>query len=149
MILLLLLIVAGWGTVQAQLRINGYAAYLFDDSFDSRYSSTSYFYGKIKGGLQWGVGAEYLVRPEYGIELVYFRQDTEAPVNYYRNGEVTDILDLGINYVMLGGVRYLQANPVFEPYGGLLVGMAIYNNPGNRPVLPNLPGASAWVAISG
>ena len=126
--LVFFLFLACWVTSQAQLRINGYAAYLFDDSFDSYYSNTSFFNGKIKGGFQWGVGAEYLVHPAYGIELIYLRQDTEAPVNYYKGGPVSDVIDLGINYVMLGGVRYFKTGDVFEPYGGLLVGMAIYSN---------------------
>ena len=45
--------------IQAQnFRLNGYALYTFDDKVDSYYSNTSYFEGKIKGGLTWGVGAE-------------------------------------------------------------------------------------------
>jgi hypothetical protein len=131
-------------TLQAQFRLNGYVGYLFDDSFDSRYSNTSYLDGKIKGGLQWGIGAEYLLDPDYGIELVYYRQDTEVPVNYYRDGPVSDVLDMGINYIMLGGVRYLQASELFQPYGGLMLGMAIYDNKNPEPNEPSSATKFAW-----
>ncbi len=143
-IFLLFLGITAWGTADAQLRLNGYAGYLFDDSFDNRYSSTSYFNGKIKGGLQWGAGLEYLVRPDYGVELLYFRQDTEVPVNYYRDGPVSDVLDVGINYIMLGGVRYVQAHPVFEPFGGLMAGMVIYDNKNPKPNEPGSETKFAW-----
>lgn len=124
----LFLILIGWGTANAQLRLNGYASYLFDDSFDNRYSNTSYLRGTIEGGLQWGAGLQYTVNPAYGVELMYFRQDTDVPVSYYRNGPVDDIIDVGINYIMISGVRYLQASPVFEPYGGLMAGAVVYSN---------------------
>jgi len=118
------------GTIaQAQgIRLNGYANYVFDDKFDNYYSSTSYMRGKINGGLQWGVGLEYMVRPEYGVELLYLRQDTEAPISYYRVTDRDRVLDLGINYIMLGGVRYQPLNERIEGYGGLMAGMVIYSN---------------------
>jgi len=110
------------------LRLNGYAGYVFDDSFDTYYSSNSYLRGKIKGGLQWGLGLEYMVQPEYGIELMYFRQDTEAPVSYYYNGDLDRVIQLGVNYIMLGGVRYMPLNDVIEGYGGFMAGVSIYDN---------------------
>ena len=123
-----LLILIGWGTADAQLRLNGYVGYLFDDSFDNRYSNTSYLTGKIEGGLQWGAGLQYMIDPAYGIELLYFRQDTDVPVSYYRNGAVSDVIDVGINYIMIGGTRFLPVHPVVEPYGGLMAGMVVYSN---------------------
>ena len=68
---------------QGGIRVNLYGGYVFDDKFDTYYSSSSYYEGKIKGGFQWGIGAEYMVQPQYGIELLYIRQDTEAPTRYY------------------------------------------------------------------
>lgn len=38
--------------------------------------------GKIKSGFQWGVGLEALPNEDYGIALVYYRQDTKAPISY-------------------------------------------------------------------
>ncbi len=133
-------------SAQAQgLRLNGYVNYTFDNSFDSYYSSTSYFNGKIKGGLQWGAGLEFLASPDYGIELMYYRQDTEAPIRYYRVSDQNRIIDLGINYIMLGGARYMNsANDRFQGYGGLMAGMVIFDNKNPVSGEPNSVTKFAW-----
>ncbi len=131
--------------VQAQgLRLNGYVNYVFDDKFDNYYSNTSYMQGTIKGGLQWGVGLEYQPSYDYGIELLYFRQDTEAPIRYYRGGDRDRTVDLGINYIMLGGVRYAELNERIEGYGGLMAGMVIYDNKAPVSGEPNSVTKFAW-----
>jgi hypothetical protein len=127
------LFVLSASAIQAQgFRLNGYALYTFDDKVDSYYSNTSYFEGKIKGGLTWGVGAEFMIRPEYGIELMYYRQDTEAPIQYYDytvNRVREANLDVALNWIMLGGARYMKlANPKFEPYGGFMLGVGIIDS---------------------
>lgn len=126
------------------LRLNVYTGYVFDDKFDSFYSSTSYFRGTIKGGFQWGMGLEYMVQPEYGVEVLYFRQDTEAPVFYYNIGEIDRTIELGLNYIMLGGVRYLPVSDVFEGYGGFMAGVAIYDNKFPVSNEPNSITKFAW-----
>ena len=89
------------------IRLNGYSAYVFDNSFDTYYSPNQYMEGKIIGGYQWGVGLEFLPHEDYGIELLYYRHDTDAPVKFaYNNGPTNRTIDLGINYIMIGGVRY-------------------------------------------
>jgi len=114
---------------QKPVMLNGYGAYVFDDKFDTYYSSTDYLYGKIKGGFMWGAGIEVKVREDYGVELLYLRIDTEAPVEYYNIGTYERTIDLGINYIMLGGVRYFTIpEGKLEPYGGLMLGAAIFNN---------------------
>jgi len=114
---------------QAQgVRLNGYAAYVFDDKFDSYYSSTDYVNGKIKGGFQWGVGLEVTPREDLGVELLYIRQDTEAPVTFYSGIDRNKTIDLGISYIMLGGTHYRMLGEKIEPYGGLMLGMAIFSN---------------------
>ncbi len=55
---------------------------MFDDKFDSYYDNSNFYDGKIIGGFQWGGGIEYMLRPEYGIEILYLRQDTHAPTTY-------------------------------------------------------------------
>jgi len=126
------------GNVQAQdIRANLYGAYVFDDKIDSYYSSSTYYEGKIKGGLQWGGGIEYMVRPLYGVELLYLRQDTKAPTVYVRDLsssiEETNF-DIALNYIMLGGARHLlSSNGKLEGFGGLMAGMVIaeLKNPDN------------------
>src|SRR5688572_18354229 len=120
-----------------KFRLNGYAAYVFDDQFDSYYDPYNYYNGTIVGGFQWGVGAEFMVRKDYGIELMYLHQGTEAPTSYQSGAGVlvkNTTFDVNIDYIMLGGVRYMQKpGSKAEPYGGLLVGVGILNvdNPDN------------------
>jgi hypothetical protein len=91
-------------------RLNGYAGYVFDDQVEA-YSGVAYFEGKVKGGFRWGVGAEYMIQPTYGIELMYLRQDTKTPITYYSGGIVgprnTEI-DVAINWLTIGGNRYFR-----------------------------------------
>lgn len=117
--------------VSAQgFRLNAYGNYVFDDKVDSYYSGTNYFNGTIKGGFQWGAGLEFRLKEYYGLELMYMRQDTHVPVEYYDyNAVVPGVknanLDLGINYIMLGGARTFHPSEKVEPYGGFMLGMAI------------------------
>jgi hypothetical protein len=113
---------------QGGININLYGGYVFDDQFDSYYSSSYYYEGKIKGGFQWGVGVEYMVQPEYGIELLYHRQDTKAPTNV--NGGVffgdTRNFDMALNYILLAPTKhFLSSNEKLEGFGGLMAGMVI------------------------
>jgi len=131
----LIVLIIGGSAAQAQgFRLNGYALYTFDDRVESFQSNTQYFEGKINGGLTWGVGAEYLVRPDLGIEVSYYRMDTKAPTTFFNNGVKSANLDVALNWIMLGGVGYLKLkNPKVEPYGGLMLGVGIIDvkNPDN------------------
>jgi hypothetical protein len=117
------------------IRLNAYANYVFDDNHvDSYYSSTSYYDGEIHGGFQYGGGLEVMLHESYGLELTYLRLDSKAPMEYYLNGGVQYTnFDVATNYVMIGSNKYLKMNPKVEPYGGGMIGMAIFNidNPDN------------------
>ncbi len=94
-----------------ETRINLYGNYVFDDRVESYYSSTNYFNGLIVGGGMWGLGLEFKVHDEYGLEFLYHRQDTKATVHYYDLASVGDKdgdVDLGINWIMAGATRYLN-----------------------------------------
>jgi len=119
---------------QKTTRLNGYAVYVFDDKFDSYYSGTDYYEGKIKGGLQWGVGLEFMPTPMNGIELIYLNQQTTAPTNYYLNGVKFTNFDVGLNWAMLGFNRYMRKpGSKVEGFGGAMLGAAFINaeNPSN------------------
>lgn len=136
-LVLLLFLCFSVNAIAQNVRLNGYAAYVFDDAIDSYYSQTDYFSGTIKGGFQWGAGIEYVLPSQFGIELSYLRQDTHAPTEYIANpvqGIQYANFDLGINYIMLGGNKYVKVKPQIEPYGGIMAGMAIFNlnNPNNN-----------------
>ena len=64
---------------QEKVRANGYIMYVFDDGFNSYYDSYNYYEGTINGGAQWGLGVEFMAKPEYGVELLWLRQSTTAP----------------------------------------------------------------------
>lgn len=130
--ILLLAIVAP--AMSQGVRINAYGGYVFDDKVDSYYDNTSYYEGTIKGGFQWGAGIEFMAQKNLGIEILYFRSDTKAPMTYYQNGVKNTNFDLGINYIMLGGTRYFRKpGSMVEGFGGMMIGLDAMNltNPAN------------------
>ena len=119
------------GAIYAQkksdIRLNGYAGYVFDDAIDSYYDANNYYNGKIIGAFQWGVGIESKINRGMGVELLYLRQDTKAPMRYLGGSGLpkNKEFNIGMNYIMLGINRYFGANPKVEPYVGPMLGMAI------------------------
>lgn len=112
-------------------KLNGYGGYLFQDGINAFKSNSSYCKGKVEGGIQWGVGAEYLLHPQLGLELLYMRQDTRAPLQYYDNGIKEPNFDVAINYILLSGNAYLSPGKKVNPYLSLMLGTALMqvNNP--------------------
>lgn len=137
MFLTVVLATAGYAQ---NVRLNAYGNYVFDDRVDNGYSSSTegYFDGTVKGGFLWGAGLEFRLHDYYGLELLYQRLDTKAPVDYYPFNSIGGIkhadVDLGVNYIMVAGTRSMQRpGSKAEPYGGFMLGMAIINadNPEN------------------
>jgi hypothetical protein len=117
-----------------ELRLNVYSSYVFDDKVDSYFDQNDFYNGTIKGGYQWGGGLEFMAHPNYGVELMYLRQNTKAPLNYYNNGVRFTNFDLGVNYIMLGGNRYFRKpGGRVEGFGGLMAGVNVMSvkNPDN------------------
>ena len=114
---------------QEKVRANGYIMYVFDDGFNSYYDSYNYYEGTINGGAQWGLGVEFMAKPQYGVELLWLRQSTTAPTRYQTGqtvGVKNEDFDLGINYVMIAGNRYMgDKSKKVEGYGGFLLGIGI------------------------
>ncbi len=116
------------------IRLNGYALYTMDDDIETT-DGANYFRGTIKANLLWGVGLEFNAARDYGLELAYYRQDTDFPATYntllISGGETTvdKTFQIGANYILLGGTRYLiiPRSPV-EPYLGAMLGIAIIEN---------------------
>ena len=137
--LLSILLVCFFITASSQTtRLNGYALYVFDDKFDSYYSPGDYYEGKFKGGLQWGVGIEYMPTPMNGIELLYLNQQTTAPTTYAApgiSGIKTTNFDVGLNWAMLAFNRHMmKPGSKVEGFGGGMLGAAFINvdNPDNN-----------------
>lgn len=122
-------------TASAQnIRLNAYSSYVFDDRVDSYFDNTNYYEGKIKGGLLFGAGIEFMIHPSQGFEIIYLRQNTTAPMKYYSNGIKNTVFDLGVNYIMLASNRYFrQSGSKIEGYAGGMLGADIMSlkNPTN------------------
>src|SRR5687767_513248 len=99
------LFVATICTASAQLRLNVYGAYVFDDGFDVFGDANNYFNGTVKGGFQWGGGLQYAFSPNSGAELLYINHSTNVPTTFkFGNNNVrTEDFNLNLNYIMLSG----------------------------------------------
>jgi len=129
------------------VRLNVYANYVFDDRVESYYSSTSYFSALLRGGLMWGGGLEFMLKKDYSLELMYLRQDTKAPTDYWDynlNRARHSDLAVGVNYILLGGNRYMYTGKKVEPYGGLMLGVAVINTKNNDADVSNSVTKFAW-----
>jgi hypothetical protein len=110
------------------IRLNFFSNYVFEDHVDSYYSTTSYYSGTIQAGYQWGLSAEFMVRPSKAIELKYLQQNTTAPIEYYDGSVKTKNFDLGISYLLIGGTNYFPTHGgKAEPYLGFGLGAAFIN----------------------
>lgn len=120
------------GPASAQWKINAIGGYGFDDKMNFTTTDDRYFNAKIKSSALWGGGIEYVLKNNYGIELVYMREDTEVPVDYSYGtglGDSSTTQRIGINYVLLAGNGYTQiADSPVEPFGSVLLGIALFNN---------------------
>ena len=112
-----------------EFRINAYASYVFDDGFGFYNNKDDYYNGQINGGAQLGVGVEYLAQPHYGVELLYFYKNSDAPSNFKfgtLTAEKSETFDVTQHYILLAGNSHLKSsNQKLEGYGGFLVGMVI------------------------
>jgi hypothetical protein len=126
-IILGIIFIAGIASLASaqNIRLNGYAAYVFDDNVDSYYDPNNYYDGQINGGFQWGASLEYVIQDTKGIELKYLRRDATAPMTYYKNGVQNKTFDIALNYILLGGSNYFKTGGKVEPYAGASIGMCI------------------------
>ncbi len=129
----------------AQIRLHANANYVFDDKVDSYYSTDAYFNGKLKGGFQWGAALEYLLNPNYGLELSYYRQDTKANLNTFRYPVQKHDFDVSINYILLSGSRYIRKpGSKVEGFGGMGLGVGFIDAKDPDTDVSNSSTAFAW-----
>jgi hypothetical protein len=107
---------------QGDIGLNLYGGYTFDDNI-----SDNLYNVEFKGAFQYGLGAEFYIRPSKSIELKYLRMDSDVLFTQYlplesRQGNA------GINYILVGGNNYFQTgNPKVQPYLGLDIGVGWLN----------------------
>lgn len=115
-------------TASAQLRVNLYGAYVFDDGFDVFGDANNYYNGKVKGGFQWGGGLQYAFSPNSSAELLYINHSTNVPTTFKfgNNNARKEDFNLNLNYIMLSGDGLFQKGKA-EGYAGLMAGVLISN----------------------
>jgi opacity protein-like surface antigen len=106
---------------QGDIGLNLYGGYTFDDKIYGDGTTL-----EIPGGFQYGLGAEYYIRPTKSIELKYLRMDSKMTLSTILNG--TREGDNGINYILIGGNNYFPtSNPSLTPFLGLDLGVGWVN----------------------
>jgi len=116
---------------QSKFRLNAYGSYVFDDGFDVYNDANTYYYGKIKGGLQWGGGIEYTPTDYGSIELLYLNKSSDVPATFKfvaTDPQRTETFKLSHNYILAGfnGLKKFGTGKA-EGYGGALLGVLISN----------------------
>src|SRR4030095_10412941 len=131
------------------VRMNGYALHTLDDDIET--SDGNYYFNRtMKGNLLWGVGFEYLFNKYTGIELAYFREDTDVPTNYFNGITYDKTFKIGLNYIMFGGTGYAKIpSKSIEPFAGGLLGMAIITNKEPSPGAESSATKFAWMIKAG
>jgi len=144
-----LLVISAGSSYSQGFRVNAYALYTLDDNIEAT-NGSYYFNGTIKAGLIWGIGAEYNPIRDYGLELAYYRQDADFDANYYTGNTYSRTFQVAANYILLGGTRYLilRKSPV-EPFGGIMLGVAIIENKNPDLGAPSSETKFAWQMKAG
>lgn len=112
------------------IRLNLYGSYAFEDGFDSYYDYGNYYQGTIEDGFQYGGGIEVEMKNDTYLEILYLREDTKAPTQYYNGGLYDKYanFDIALNYIMLGGNKYFgKPGSSVQGFGGFMAGVGIVN----------------------
>ena len=115
-------------TASAQLRLNGYAAYTFDDGFDVYSDANSYYYGTLKGGSQFGLGLQYAFNPYSAAEILWVHRSATAPATFkfgVGNNERKETFEVKHDYIMLSGDGLYSKSAKFEGNAGFMAGVLI------------------------
>ena len=97
------------------------------------------------GGFQYGIGAEFMVRPTTGVELKYLHQSGTAAVSYYDGEPISKTLDFNTNYLLLDGNYYFHTgNTNLEPFLGGGIGAAFLYATNSKTGVTGNHTAFAW-----
>jgi len=136
-----------------QLRLNTYAAHVFDERFVYKRDGYIYYKGKIDQGLQLGAGLEYFANKKLAFEIMYLQHSAPMFTTYeavMANPSKTRNYDLQLSYFLIGGNAYINSRRhKLEGFGGLFGGAAITNV--NNPDSGSYPPSTklTWLARSG
>ena len=116
-ITLVLLLVVDVITLWAQPSVTllTFESYTFPDKFDTEYGPA-----KVMDGFQWGGRLEFGLSEENAIELIYQHLDMTLTIRDLIV-VMTDLL--GINYILVGGTRYMPVNEKISGFGTMDLGV--------------------------
>lgn len=102
--------------------INLYGGYVFRDKV-----SLDQYYGYVNDAAQYGGGLEFTLPRNTSAEIKYLRMDTRAPLYYYNTGKQENKNEdkISVNYILLGGTKYLPVRSTILPYAGFGIGVGI------------------------
>jgi hypothetical protein len=107
------------GFAQPSVTLLTFQSYTFADRFQTEFGE-----GRVEDGFQWGAGLEIGLSDYNAIELIYQRMDgTVSYQGFDRRYEG----DLGINYILIGGTRFLPINDVLSGFGSLDAGVGVFS----------------------
>jgi hypothetical protein len=113
----------------SKVRLNAYGSYVFEDGFDVYNDANTYYNGKIKAGVQWGGGIEYVPYENGSVELLYFNKSSDVPTNFkFGSGEParTENFSLTQHYILLAGNGLkMSSSKKVEGYASLMAGVLI------------------------
>ncbi len=127
-LLAFILFVGGAASLNAQtIEAFAFSGYTFRNSFNITGGEASFDDGHTFGG-----SVDFVLNPNYAIELYYSRQQTRAEArSIFFNENYSN--DASISYIMLGGQRIFPASDEdFQYYGGLRLGVVILASDENR-----------------
>jgi hypothetical protein len=118
-----------FASAQSKVRLNAYGSYVFDDGFEVYNDINSYYNGKIKAGVQWGGGIEYVTSENSSVELLYLTKSSDVPTNFKftaADPARQEHFDLTQHYIMLAGngLKTTGSGKV-EGFGSLMGGVLI------------------------
>lgn len=123
---LALLMMAGWSASGQGLKITPFGGYTVQDKVYGYYGDVI-----IEDGGHYGAVLSYEKSSNLAVDLTYSYQPTTFIVKDYFNNALNNVSGSysgSVSYLMLGSRHSPDFNAKVSPYGGLLIGAAIFNN---------------------
>ncbi len=108
---------AGDSVYAQSVELTPIAGYTFPERFDVNQGEA-----RVSGGFTYGGILTFDINDNYGVELIYTRQDADAEVNSFYLVERN--VPVSVNYIQAGGARYFPVNAMTRFFAGLNLGAA-------------------------
>jgi opacity protein-like surface antigen len=117
-------VLLAFGAHGQALYVTGFGGYTFQNKIE--FSTIDCY---VRNSAHYGISLEGINQEGIGLELLYQRQETHAPVYTKASPAVqlTSKDNLTISYIMLNTIFYMHANPTLSPYLGLGIGVSLLN----------------------